>query len=233
MPGGNLNDYISQNPDADRIGLVSPSSPAFGEVLIPTSWKASSRVFTISIPATSFTGISREYAPIELRYVVVLMSSQSNVLVDDTGRPRIGDFGFATVARDLDSTWNNTPGHGHATRWTAPEVLTGMGGNSKGADVFSFAMVMIEVIFRRLTTCQGVAYLLTFTQVFTGAVPFNDSPLAAAISGIIDGRRPSRPNHSNFTDDVWVLMQRCWDQDPHMRPEVSEVSEVLRVMGSS
>ena len=153
MPGGNLNDYISQNPDADRIGLVSPSSPAPGGVLIPTSWKASSRVFTISIPATSFTEISREYVPIEPRFVIVLTSSQSNVLVDDTNHPRIADFGFAMVARDLDSTWNSTPGHGHATRWTAPEVLTGVGGNSKGADVFSFGMVMIEVICRHPTAC--------------------------------------------------------------------------------
>ena len=165
----------------------------------------------------------------ELYFVVVLMPNQSNVLVDDTGRPRITGFGFSTVTHDLDYMWRTTPNHGHTTRWTAPEVLTGKGGDSKGADVFSFAMVMIEVICRRLTTCQSVAYLLPpFTQVFTGAVPFSDSPLAAAISGIIDGRRPSRPNRFNLTDALWVSMQRCWDQNPYLRPKVSEVLRVLR-----
>ena len=65
-------------------------------------------------------------------------------------------------------------------------------------------------------------------EVFTGAVPFADSPLAVAISRIIGGNRPSRPTHSTFTDKLWVLMQCCWDQDPRLRPGVSEVLEVLR-----
>lgn len=42
------------------------------------------------------------------------------------------------------------------------------------------------------------------------------------------GVRPSRPGHPHFTDQLWVLMQRCWDQNPHSRPEVSEVLKVLR-----
>ena len=89
----------------------------------------------------------------ELRRVVVLMPIQSNILVDDSGRPRITDFGFATVTHNLDSMWSTTPGHGHTTRWTAPEILTEKGGNSKEADVFSFAMVMLEVSFGCPATC--------------------------------------------------------------------------------
>ena len=34
---------------------------------------------------------------------------------------------------------------GHTARWTAPEILNDVGTYSKEADVFSFAMVMIEV----------------------------------------------------------------------------------------
>jgi hypothetical protein len=34
---------------------------------------------------------------------------------------------------------------GHIPRWTAPEILNNQGTYSKEADVFSFAMVMIEV----------------------------------------------------------------------------------------
>jgi len=44
---------------------------------------------------------------------------------------------------------------------------------------------------------------------------------------IVQGRRPSRPTRQTFTDDVWVLVERCWDQDPHLRPEVREVLEVF------
>ena len=41
------------------------------------------------------------------------------------------------------------------------------------------------------------------------------------------GKRPSRPTHPTLTDYLWTLIQRCWDQDPHLRPEVSEALQVL------
>ena len=44
---------------------------------------------------------------------------------------------------------------------------------------------------------------------------------------ITQGGRPPRPTHPTFTDSLWTLMQRCWDHDPHLRPEVSEALEVL------
>jgi hypothetical protein len=40
--------------------------------------------------------------------------------------------------------------YGHTARWTAPEILGEEGGVSKEADVFAFAMVMIEVHWGKL-----------------------------------------------------------------------------------
>jgi len=65
--------------------------------------------------------------------------------VDATGHARITDFGLATVTKNLDSLPSAPGGCGNAARWTAPEILTGNEKFSKEADVFSFAMVMIEV----------------------------------------------------------------------------------------
>ncbi|KAF9644348.1 kinase-like protein [Thelephora ganbajun] len=129
-----------------------------------------------------------------------------NILVDDTGRARITDFGFATVTHNLDSMWSAPPGHGHSERWTAPEVLNG-GKFSKEADIFSFAMVMIEA--------------------FACAAPFSSSPAPAAIMAILERKRPPRLAHSAFTDKLWVLTECCWDQEPHLRPEATEVLRVL------
>jgi hypothetical protein len=64
-------------------------------------------------------------------------------------------------------------------------------------------------------------------QVFTGAVPFSNGPSVMAMLAITQGKRPPRPTHPTFTENLWTLMQRCWDQDPHLRPEVSEVLRVL------
>jgi hypothetical protein len=75
---------------------------------------------------------------------------------------------------------------------------------------------------------QPLAYYeLSLPQVFTGAVPFSSSLSPAAMLAIMDGRRPPRPTHPVLTDQLWALVQHCWDQDPHSRPEVSEVLKVL------
>ena len=75
---------------------------------------------------------------------------------------------------------------------------------------------------------QALAYLdLGLSQLFTGAVPFEHSVPAAAMLAIMDGKRPPRPTHPTFTNDLWALMQHCWDQVPHSRPETSEIVKVL------
>ena len=73
------------------------------------------------------------------------MLIQPNILVNNAGRARITDFGLTTVTQNLDSIRSASDDHGHTARWTAPEILKEEGLHSKEADVFSFAMVMIEV----------------------------------------------------------------------------------------
>jgi serine/threonine protein kinase len=65
--------------------------------------------------------------------------------VDASGHARITDFGLAMVTQDLDSLRSGSDECGDSVRWIAPEILDGRGTYSKEADVFSFAMVAIEV----------------------------------------------------------------------------------------
>ena len=76
---------------------------------------------------------------------------------------------------------------------------------------------------RTFAYCHSVSL-----QVFTGAVPFSNSLPTATMLAIMDGRRPPRPDHPQLTDHLWVLMQRCWDQNPLSRPEISEVFKSFR-----
>ena len=87
---------------------------------------------------------------------------------------------------------------------------------------------MIEVRHGRSAVRRTLAHhRFVSIQVFTGAIPFSGNSPAMATLAIAQGRRPQRPVHPTFTDNLWMLMQRCWDQDPHLRPEVSEILQVL------
>ena len=74
-----------------------------------------------------------------------LAADQSNILVDATGHARITDFGLAMVTHDLNLIQGTSAGRDDSVRWIAPEILGNQGTYSKGADVFSFAGVAIEV----------------------------------------------------------------------------------------
>jgi len=138
--------------------------------------------------------------------------------VDDTGRARLTDFGFATVVSDV---WSAEPiTDGHAVRWAAPEVLDRERPVSKESDVYSFAMVVIEVLARNasLLGCTTNLY-----KAFTGKAPFHDDTPTTVAVGVLSGKRPERPAHPNFTDDLWDLIKRCWNREPERRPDISQV----------
>jgi serine/threonine protein kinase len=167
------------------------------------------------------------------RSSAALTRGQLNILVDDSGHARLADFGFTTVTQNPDSIRSAQSHRCHTVQWAAPEILN-EGRHSKEADVFAFAMVMIEVCRWKSAARRALAYCcLGLTQLFTGAIPFRNHTSAMAISAIIQGRRPPRPTHPTFTERLWTLMQRCWDQDPHLRPEVSELLQVLASVSCS
>jgi len=73
-----------------------------------------------------------------------LTPNQLNILVDSSGHARIIDFSHATVAQNKDFMRRASRKLGYTAQWAAPEVLKGEA-HSTRADIFSFAMVMIEV----------------------------------------------------------------------------------------
>ena len=81
----------------------------------------------------------------ESRPATTLTLNQSSILVDGCGRARITDFGLATVTQDRSSLESGSDGHDPTARWIAPEILNDQKRYSKEADIFSFAMVMVEV----------------------------------------------------------------------------------------
>ena len=78
-------------------------------------------------------------------FATILTLSQPNILVDNSGRVRLADFGLATVTQNPNSMQIASVQRGYTPGWTAPEILKEEEGYSKKADIFSLAMVTIEV----------------------------------------------------------------------------------------
>jgi len=66
-------------------------------------------------------------------------------MVDANHHARIAGFGLAWDQEVLDETDDTADG---SMSWTAPEILKGQVPSSDNADVFSFAMVIVEVCLR-------------------------------------------------------------------------------------
>ncbi|KAJ6352032.1 hypothetical protein OIU76_001279 [Salix suchowensis] len=126
----------------------------------------------------------------------------ANLLMDENGVAKVADFG---VARVQDQSGVMTAETG-TYRWMAPEVIEHKPYNHK-ADVFSFGIVLWELL--------------------TGKLPYEHlSPLQAAVGVIQQGLRPPIPSHSH--PKLAELLERCWQQDPSLRPEFSEIVEHLQ-----
>ena len=143
--------------------------------------------------------------------------------MDAAGHARITDFGGVTIIQGPGLTQSVSDHTDHTVQWAAPEITRGGGMYSKEGDVFSLAMVMIEVGHEWIVRTDPWLTVISFTQVFTGATPFDDRTPEEAMEAIESGEWPLRPTHPTITDELWGLMERCWDQDPLLRPKVSEV----------
>ena len=40
---------------------------------------------------------------------------------------------------------------------------------------------------------------------------------------MLSGRRPPRPNHPQLSDDVWGMIEGCWESVPVRRRTIAEV----------
>ena len=85
------------------------------------------------------------------------MDWKENVLVDKDGHARLTGFGLAVATHRNILTSLLQDSSINAITWAAPEILRG-GPVTKEGDVFTFAMVAIEVHTRRLSCGSPLTY---------------------------------------------------------------------------
>ena len=49
----------------------------------------------------------------------------------------------------------------------------------------------------------------------------------AATYSMLSGARPSRPNYHEISDQMWYLIEQCWDSVPSRRLSVGEAAGIL------
>ena len=138
----------------------------------------------------------------DLKSLNVLVASETDGRIC-----KIADFGLSRAKETMmgdtvKMTQAGTP------YWTAPEIFNDSSYNEK-ADVYSFAMIMYEIWARRMPW-EGMA------------------PMQVAIKVCHEKARPEIL--VEMEPEVQALMERCWDQEPKLRPPFVEVIAELKTM---
>jgi len=127
-----------------------------------------------------------------------------NILLN-RGMAIITDFGLARVKLSVEDTKKTEQFIG-PLKWMSPESIYERIYSVK-SDVFSFAVVMYEII--------------------TQETPWKDlDPVQTAVT-VKEGNRMTIPERYKCPESLMVLIEKCWAQHPEERPNFLEINEYL------
>lgn len=179
---------------------------------IPLTWKQRLRILVdISSGMAYLHGFRKQIIHRDLKSLNIFLM---NAVEDGETMPdiRIADFGFARIRERVAggrlAEWATPTRAAGSMHWMAPEVYNGAKYYHK-ADVFSFAIVVYEVVCRHMA--------------------FEDMDADQAGQVIASGGRPSETEFTSedTPQELLALMKACWSQDPEERPTFSEIEERL------
>ena len=125
-----------------------------------------------------------------------------NILIDDGNHARIAGFDLITMASEKPTMTPPPPVDGEIP-WMSPELLfperfgLKRPNPTKKSDCYALGMVIYEVL--------------------SGQTPFSPFREAEVVRMVLNGERPSRPQGDEgklFTDEIWQILELCWEQRP-------------------
>ena len=64
---------------------------------------------------------------------------------------------------------------------------------------------------------------MVILEVLTGQVPFPHDSSWVVMQRVLKGEHPERPVGALFEDDLWEMLELCWDTQPKSRPSIDTV----------
>ncbi|KAJ7114288.1 kinase-like domain-containing protein [Mycena epipterygia] len=136
-----------------------------------------------------------------------------NVLVENSGKALLCDFGLARLKADAATrTFVHVDGPQivGSRNWMAPEILTGS---------------------RYRVTSDVYAFGMTLYELYTDETPLFTVPYAELVDLVVHrGVRPERPDPREgrpIQDELWELAEQCWVADPHKQPTATQLHDTV------
>ncbi|CDF38666.1 Serine/threonine protein kinase (fragment), partial [Chondrus crispus] len=130
----------------------------------------------------------------------------SNLMLDKDFNCKVGDFGLTRLSRGAAAA--QMTGQCGTFQYMAVEVLTSKPYSEK-ADVFSFGILLWEMVARKLPY-------------------FGMQPMQVGMAVVQQGMRPPIP--PKCPAPLVKLMKACWDSDPNVRPSFAQLVQALEAM---
>ncbi|CAE6471426.1 unnamed protein product [Rhizoctonia solani] len=210
------------------ISCVMPRHGAFGLVM-PIAGRGNVIQYLLANPGADRTEIVLQAAE-GLRYLheeAKLVHGDFrgvNLLVSDDERVMVTGYGILTaIERNQELGFPEWGLHWGDGRWMAPELHHYLNPKTKFPG-------------QRTTQSDVYAFACTALEVWTSAAPFagqSDSNVVLEVAN--KGRILPRPTNTVFisksrSDQVWGLLQACWNLNPGVRPNMRTVVENLRAL---
>ncbi|KDQ57963.1 hypothetical protein JAAARDRAFT_69304 [Jaapia argillacea MUCL 33604] len=135
----------------------------------------------------------------------------ANILVDDSEKPRICDFGLLPIIEQSKLSSAKTAGN---CRWMAPEIMNPPDEEesppfTKASDIYAFSMTTLEI--------------------FTLKTPFHKrKDDSSIIFAVLKDIRPELPKEIAQNPPLTQIVKDCWDRDPTKRPSAQTVVQRLQ-----
>ncbi|TDL23909.1 kinase-like protein [Rickenella mellea] len=101
-------------------------------------------------------------------------------------------------------------------------------GVNESTDIYAFGCLTLEVLLSHALCTVHLELTCGISQGITGEDPYvgvDDDDLLEMKQAKLC---PKRPDHSDIDQDLWDLMKKCWNANPHDRGSAADIYEVLK-----